>query len=86
MSDFSVLTTAIVVVLVILLAPKLWRRKPRAAPGQFPIDVERDLVLACRGDRAMAERLLQRELKLKPELSRTGAALMALSRLRDDNR
>ena len=50
------------------------------------VDVEGDLLRACRGDKSMAERLIRYEIDRKPELSRTAAALMALSRLRDDAR
>ena len=50
------------------------------------IDVEADLLSACGGDRATMERLIRYELNRKPELGRTGAALMALSRLRADRR
>ena len=50
------------------------------------IDVEADLLSACGGDRATMERLIRHELNRKPELGRTGAALMALSRLRADRR
>ena len=50
------------------------------------IDVEADLLSACGGDRATMERLIRYELNRKPELGRTGATLMALSRLRADRR
>ncbi|MYF69057.1 MAG: hypothetical protein F4181_03335 [Proteobacteria bacterium] len=50
------------------------------------IDVESDLLSACGGDRGTMERLIRYELDRKPELERTGAALMALSRLRADRR
>ena len=50
------------------------------------IDVEADLLSACGGDRATMERLIRYETNRKPELGRTGAALMALSRLRADRR
>ena len=50
------------------------------------VDVEADLLSACGGDRATMERLILYEINRKPELGRTGAALMALSRLRADRR
>lgn len=50
------------------------------------VDVEADLLNACGGDRALMERLIRHESDRKPELGRTGAALMALSRLRADRR
>lgn len=55
-------------------------------PRRRGIDVEADLLSACGGDRATMERLIRHELDRKPELERTGAALMALSRLRADRR
>ena len=55
-------------------------------PRRRHIDVEADLLSACGGDRATMERLIRYELNRKPELGRTGAALMALSRLRADRR
>lgn len=65
-------------------------RFKRAFRGGIPrrrhIDVEADLLSACGGDRATMERLIRHELDRKPELERTGAALMALSRLRADRR
>jgi len=50
------------------------------------VDVDGDLLRACRGDRRMADRLIQHELDRQPALSQTAAALLALSRLRDDKR
>jgi hypothetical protein len=50
------------------------------------VSVERNLVRACHGDKPMVERLIQYEIDRKPKLSRTAAALTALSRLRDDSR
>ena len=50
------------------------------------IDVEADLLSACGGDKALMERLIRHESERKPALERTGAALMALSRLRADRR
>lgn len=89
MIDLPVVWVALAIVIGIVLVKKLrGRRKPRitsAGPGQG-IDVEADLVLACRGDRAMAERLIAHELAQNDSLSRTGAALMALAKLRDDQR
>ena len=55
-------------------------------PQRRGIDVEADLLSACGGDRATMERLIRHEINRKPELGRTGAALMALSRLRADRR
>ncbi len=73
------------VVIAVILVRRAGRGKRAKKPG-LGVDVERDLLRACRGDRAMADRLIQHELDRRPNLSRTGAALMALSRLRDDKR
>ena len=78
-----------VLAVVALLLVLRWRRSLRrfgAGHSGFGVDVEGDLLRACRGDRSMAERLIRYEIDRKPGLSRTGAALMALSRLRDDAR
>ena len=87
MSDLSFFWFVLAVVGLLLVLR--WRRSPqRFGAGRFGfgVDVEGDLLRACRGDRSMAERLIRYEIDRKPELSRTGAALMALSRLRDDAR
>ncbi len=87
MSDISTLLVAIVVVAAILLAPRLRRGFGAGRKGRRRgIDVEADLRRACGGDKAMMERLIQYETNRKPDLSRGGAALMALSRLRSDRR
>ena len=87
MTDIPFFWVALAVVAVILLA-RWWRPRFRlgSRTGGWGVDVEGDLLHACRGDKAMAERLIRYEINRKPELSRTGAALMALSRLRDDAR
>ena len=87
MTDIPFFWVALAVVAFILLA-RWWRSRPRSHRGisGWGVDVEGDLLRACRGDKSMAERLIRYELDRKPGLSRTGAALMALSRLRDDSR
>jgi hypothetical protein len=89
MIDLPVVWVALAIVIGIVLVKKLRGRRTRRVTsgghGQG-IDVEADLVLACRGDRAMAERLIAHELSQNDSLSRTGAALMALAKLRDDQR
>ena len=110
MGEFPIFLTAVAVVAVILLAPRLrsaLRGGTRGGArggmrGGFQsalrsafrgakrrrrvIDVEADLLSACGGDKAMMERLIRYESERKPELGRTGAALIALSRLRADRR
>jgi len=86
-TDIPFFWVALAIVALILLA-RWWRsrtRFPRKASG-WGVDVEADLLRACRGDKSMAERLIQHEIDRKPELSRTAATLLALSRLRDDAR
>jgi hypothetical protein len=74
---------AIVAGIVIL---KRMRRGRARGSDSGGVDVEADLLHACRGDRKLAERLIAHELERNAELSRAGAALMALAKLRDDQR
>ncbi len=73
------------VMIVVILVRRFGRGATSGKDG-LGVDVAGDLLRLCRGDRALVDRLIQHELDRKPDLSRTGAALMALSRLRDDNR
>ena len=102
MGELPIFLTAVAVVAAILLAPRLRAALRGGIRGGFQsafrsalrggkrrrrvIDVEADLLRACGGDKAMMERLIRYESERKPELGRTGAALMALSRLRADRR
>ena len=94
MGEFPILLTAVAVVAVILLAPRVRSTLRGGFRGGFrggwggrrSIDVEADLLSACGGDKALMERLIRHETERKPELGRRGAALMALSRLRADRR
>jgi hypothetical protein len=89
MIDLPVIWVALAIVVGIVIVRKLRSRGPRARRSTARsgrIDVEADLVGACHGDRAMAERLIGHELAQNESLSRTGAALMALAKLRDDKR
>jgi len=88
MMDFPIVWVAIAVVIGIFVVRRI-KRRPRiigTTRADAGIDVEGDLLAACRGDRALAERLIAHELKNNDTLSRTGAALMALTKLRDDQR
>ena len=87
MTDAPVVLIAIIVVVVIVLL-KRYRdrgRRPGGSPGSG-VDVESDLLRACHGDRKLAERLIDHELESRDDISRTGAALLALAKLRDDQR
>ncbi|MDH3417847.1 MAG: hypothetical protein OEQ25_01375 [Gammaproteobacteria bacterium] len=87
MTDAPVILIAIIVVAVIVLL-KRYRdrgRHPGRAAGSG-VDVETDLLRACHGDRKLAERLIAHELEGRDDFSRTGAALLALAKLRDDQR
>ena len=102
MGELPIFLTAVAVVAAALLVPRLRAALRGGIRGGFQsafrnvfrggkrrrrvIDVETDLLSACGGDRATMERLIRYEIKRKPELGRTGAALMALSRLRADRR
>lgn len=89
MTELSFFWVGLGAVALIFLARWWGSRRPFrrfSSSGWGGVDVEGDLLRACRGDKSMAERLIRYELDRKPELSRTAAALMALSRLRDDSR
>ncbi|HET8696866.1 MAG TPA: hypothetical protein VFO94_05245 [Gammaproteobacteria bacterium] len=57
---------------------KFFRRRSKEGPG----DYEAELVRLCRGDRQRAEQLIRAELERSPELTRAGAALALVTRLR----
>ncbi len=86
MNDIPMFWVILVCAIVaVLIARRVGRNRIGKTSG-LGVDVEGDLLRACRGDRAMVERLTQHELDRRPDLSTTGAALLALSRLRDDKR
>ena len=87
MTDAPVVLIAVIVVVVIVLLKRFrdrGRRSSRSAGSG--VNVESDLLRACHGDRALAERLIAHELEGRDDISRTGAALLALAKLRDDQR
>ncbi len=87
MNDIPLFWIAIAIVATLFFIAR--RRRRSAGSGSGPhlaVNVNKDLLKACHGDRAMAERLINLELEKRPDLSPTGAALMALSRLREDKR
>ena len=55
---------------------------PRKAPG--PGDYEAELVRLCKGNRRKAERLILEQLERSPGMSRQGAALALVTRLRHE--
>jgi glucose-6-phosphate dehydrogenase assembly protein OpcA len=59
--------------------PKMKLRKTRN-PG----DYEAELIRLCRGNRREAERLILEEQQKSPELSRQGAALALVTRIRHE--
>ena len=87
MTDAPVILIAVFVVVVIVLL-KRYRDRGRRSDRSIGsgVDVERDLLRACHGDRKLAERLIAHELEGRADISRTGAALLALAKLRDDRR
>jgi hypothetical protein len=87
MTDIPVIWIVVAIVIgIVVLKRFLERGRYRGSNPTGGVDVEADLLRACRGDRAMAERLLAHELERNENLSRPGAALMALAKLRDDQR
>ena len=90
MIGLPVLWVALAVVAAIVIVNRL-RGRPRAPGRRHPsrgvgVDVEADLIRACHGDRSQAERLIAHELERDADLSRPGAAIAALAKLRDDRR
>lgn len=72
-------TAALVALLVVIVARgELHRRKVK--PG----DYEAELIVLCNGSRRRADRLIDDEMKRKPGLSRPGAALAVVTRLRHE--
>ncbi len=87
MTGLPVIWVALAIVVGIVLLKWLRKRSRNFGSGSpGGVDVEGDLLRACRGDRALLERLVAHELEQNSELSRSGAALMALAKLRDDQR
>jgi hypothetical protein len=87
MTEISAIWIALAAVVGIVFFSGRRRRAGRPSRSDsVRIDVEADLLQACQGDRRLADRLIARELEDGSELSRAGAALMALARLRDDQR
>ena len=81
--------TSLWIVLAIAFGIIVLKRMRRGRARQSEtggVDVEADLLRSCRGDRKLAERLITHELERNADLSRAGAALMALAKLRDDQR
>ena len=59
--------------------PKKKVRRPRS-PG----DYEAELVRLCKGNRREADRLIAEELQRSPAMSRQGAALAVVTRIRHE--
>jgi hypothetical protein len=57
-------------------------RKPRRRSQDGPGDYEAELVRLCRGSRNRAEQLIRAELERSPGLTRAGAALAVVTRIR----
>lgn len=86
MNDLAIIWIVLAGVVATLVLLRVFKNRPRTGKRGLGVDIDDDLLRACRGDRAMAERLIQHELARKPDLSRPSAVLLALSRLRDDKR
>ena len=72
-----------VAILATLLAVAAWRgelARSRIEPG----DYEAELAALCGGNRRRAERLIHDEMEQKPGVSRAGAALAVVTRLRHE--
>ena len=86
MNDLPMIWAVLAGVILVVILVRRFGRGATIGKGGLSVDVEGDLRRLCHGDRRLADRLIQHELERKPDLSRTGAALMALSRLREDKR
>ena len=71
-------------VLAIVLAVVWFVRDGLRRRGDDPSDYEAELIRLCRGHRDKAERLIQEEMRRSPELSRVGAAMAAVTRIRHE--
>ena len=69
---------ALALALVWLMRGRLRLRKGK--PG----DYEAELIRLCRGNRHKAEQCIQEEMQRSPELSRVGAAMAAVTRIRHE--
>jgi len=70
-------------VFLLLLLLSLSRGELRRSAGS-PGDYEAELVRLCQGNRRMAKRLIREEMKRLPGLSRAGAALAVVTRMRHE--
>jgi hypothetical protein len=61
------------------------KKKRKARKTLSPGDYEAELVRLCKGNRTEAERLILDELQRSPTLSRQGAALAVVTRLRHEH-
>jgi hypothetical protein len=86
MNDIPIFWAILAGVIIVVMFVRRFGRSVLTKKTGLGVDVDGDLLRACRGDRRMADRLVQHELDRQPALSRTAAALLALSRLRDDKR
>ena len=64
------------------MARRLMRKTARKAFS--PGDYEAELVRLCKGNHREAERLIAEEMKRSPALSRQGAALALVTRIRHE--
>ncbi|HEY8518526.1 MAG TPA: hypothetical protein VIN61_00480 [Gammaproteobacteria bacterium] len=66
-----------------LVARKIAKRKQRAArKARRPGDYEAELIRICKGNWREAERLILEEMERSPTMSRQGAALAVVTRIR----
>jgi hypothetical protein len=86
MNDIPIFWAILAGVIIVVMFVRRFGRSALTKKAGLGVDVDGDLRRACRGDLRMADRLVQHELDRQPALSRTAAALLALSRLRDDKR
>lgn len=73
-----------IVIIAALAFLIFWYFSKSANRAAVVCDFEKDLLRACGGDREKVERLLRHEQTIKPHISRTKAAELALHRYKRD--
>lgn len=80
--EFAIVISGLGLITILFL---VWLKGGRLRRGSVnPGDYETELVRLCGGDRRKAARLIRDECKRNPRLSRAGAALAAVTRLRHE--
>jgi len=74
----------LIIIVTALLGFLLWRAASNTNVETDKIDNSKELLRLCRGNRDLAERLLNYELEANPNLSQQQALKLAIERYRRD--